>query len=130
MEELEKLKREEIASLNITDNNNEIHIKYNNEKILIIGSNNGPLVYVVVDSKMNPIEKSPVFEEELTTLLNYETIKAIDHLTLNVFKIKTDYKKATLSDLSKKASQEIVSDMLNYLADLHSFFNQRGGSIN
>ena len=130
MEELEKLKREEVDSLNINDNNTEIHIKYNNEKILIIGSNDGPLIYVIVDSKMSPIEKSPVFEEELATLLNFETIKAIDHLTLNVFNIRTDYKKATLSDLSKKASQSIVSDMLNYLADLHTFFNQRGGNIN
>jgi len=127
MEELKKLKREEINFINITDANNEIHIKYKNELILIVGSDNGPVLYVIIDTNKQPIEKSPVYEEKLVNLLNFEIIKAIDHLTLKVFKIKTDYKKSTLTRLSNKASQKIVSDMLNLLADLHAFFDQRSG---
>jgi len=127
MEELKKLKREEINFINITDANNEIHIKYKNELILIVGSDNGPVLYVIIGTNKQTIEKSPVYEEKLVNLLNFEIIKAIDHLTLKVFKIKTDYKKSTLTRLSNKTSQKIVSDMLNLLADLHAFFDQRSG---
>lgn len=125
MTELKSLQEESIDFVSITPNNNEIHIKYKNEKLLVIGSGSGPINYGIANSKMEMIEDGYVFEEDLAHLLNIETVKAIDDITVNVFKMHTDHKKSTLLGLCDSNTPLIVKDMLTFLADLHFFFNQK-----
>lgn len=127
MMELEFLGEESIELVSITPENDEVHIKYESKFTLVIFFGRGPVKYSVTNPNMELVERNVIFEEDLAALLNSETKKAMNSITTNFFQVESDHKKETFLDLCDSDTPATVKEMLVFLANLHSFFNDRLG---
>ena len=125
MIELELLEKESIEMVLFVAEDKEVQIKYTNETSLLIAFGRGPVKYNVAGPEMEIYESNVVFEEDLATRLNDETLKAIDNITRTVFEIETDRQKETLLDLCDANTSPEIKDVLIFLAELHAFFHAR-----